>query len=39
LGGKKELKAYLEKSGSYAEKGEQVLYTKDLDEIQDIQGQ
>lgn len=39
LGGKKELKSYLEKSGSHAEKGEQVLFTKDLDEIQDIQGQ
>ncbi len=39
LGGKKELKSYLEKSGSHAEKGEQVLYTKDLDEIQDVQGQ
>jgi hypothetical protein len=39
LGGKKELKSYLEKSGSHSEKGEQVLYTKDLDEIQDVQGQ
>lgn len=39
LGGKKELKSYLEKSGSHSEKGEQVLFTKDLDEIQDVQGQ
>lgn len=39
MGGKKELKAYLEKSGVHSEKGEQVLYTKDLDEIQDVQGQ
>lgn len=38
LGGKSELKAYLEKSGEYAEKGEHVLFTKGLDTIQDKQG-
>ncbi|MVX67018.1 hypothetical protein GKZ28_25535 [Clostridium chromiireducens] len=38
LGGKKELTAYLRKDGKYAEKGEQALFTKDLDSIQDIQG-
>lgn len=38
LGGKKELKKYLLKEAEYEEKGEQVLYTKDLDEIQDNKG-
>lgn len=38
LGGKKELASYLKKDGKYAEKGEQVLFVKDLDEIQDVQG-
>lgn len=38
LGGKKALTDYLLKEGEYAEKGEQVLYTKGLDVIQDNQG-
>lgn len=38
LGGKAELKGYLEKSGKYEEKGEHVLLTKGLDLIQDSQG-
>ena len=38
LGGKAELKGYLEKSGKYEEKGEHVLLTKGLDLIQDAQG-
>ncbi len=38
LGGKDELKNYLLKEGTYAEKGEQVLYTKGLDVISDKQG-
>lgn len=38
LGGKKELYDYITKNGKYAEKGEQVLYTKDLDKIQDNKG-
>lgn len=38
LGGKKALTDYLLKEGEYAEKGEQVLYTKGLDVIQDKQG-
>lgn len=39
LGGKKDLTAYLRKEGVYAEKGEHVLFTKDIDTVQDIQGQ
>lgn len=38
LGGKKELMSYLLKEGKYAEKGEKVLYVKNLDSIQDNQG-
>lgn len=38
LGGKKELKSYLLKESPYDEKGEQVLYTKGLDNIQDNKG-
>ncbi len=38
LGGKSELKCYLEKSGKYEEKGEHVLLTKGLDIIKDKQG-
>ena len=39
LGGKAELTGYIEKTGKYAEKGEQVLFTKGLEAIQDRQGQ
>lgn len=39
LGGKKDLTAYLRKEGIYAEKGEHVIFTKDIDTVQDIQGQ
>lgn len=38
FGGKEQLKAYLLKEGKYAEKGEIVLYAKDIDVIQDNQG-
>lgn len=38
LGGKEQLKAYLLKEGKYEEKGEQVLYTKGLDVIENNQG-
>lgn len=38
LGGKKELTAYLLKEGKYAEKDEKILYVKDIDIIQDNQG-
>lgn len=38
LGGKKELKSYLLKEPPYDEKGEQVLYTEGLDNIQDNKG-
>lgn len=38
LGGKEQLKAYLLKEGEYEEKGEQVLYTKGLDVIENNQG-
>ncbi len=38
LGGKKELKSYLLKEPPYDEKGEQVLYTKGIDNIQDTKG-
>lgn len=37
-GGKKQLTDYLTKEELYAEKGEQVLYTKNLDVIKDAQG-
>ncbi len=37
-GGKEQLKAYLQKEGDFAEKGEQVLYTMGLEVIQDNQG-
>ncbi len=36
LGGKKQLKAYLEKTNKYAEKGEKVLFTSGLDELQEV---
>lgn len=39
LGGKKALIKYMEKKGKHSEKGEKVLYSKDLDEIQDVKGQ
>lgn len=38
LGNKAELTAYLYKEGKHAEKGEQVLYTKGLEVIEDKQG-
>lgn len=38
LGGKAELTAYLQKTGKYAEKGEQVLCTLGLETIEDNQG-
>lgn len=38
LSGKDTLTAYLKKEGKFAEKGEQVLYTTDLDVIEDSQG-
>lgn len=38
LGGKEQLKAYILKEGKYAEKGEQILYSKGLDVIEDKQG-
>ena len=38
LGGKEQLKAYLLKEGVYSEKGEQVLYSKGLDAIEERQG-
>lgn len=38
LSGKKELKSYLLKEPPYDEKGEQVLYTEGLDNIQDSKG-
>lgn len=38
LGGKKELTAYLLKQGKYAEKNETILYVKDIESIQDVQG-
>lgn len=38
LGGKKELSGYLLKEGKYAEKGERVLYTLGIENIQDNQG-
>lgn len=38
LGGKAELKNYMLKQGKYEEKGETILYVKDIDKIQDISG-
>lgn len=38
LGGKEQLKAYLLKEGKYAEKGEQILFSKGLEVIEDKQG-
>lgn len=38
LGGKKELSAYMMKIGKYAEKGEKILFLKNMEAIQDIQG-
>lgn len=38
LSGKKELTAYLRKECMYAEKGEHVLFAKDIDAVQDTQG-
>lgn len=38
LGGKAQLEAYLKKEGKYAEKGETVLYSRGLENIQDNQG-
>ena len=38
LGGKDQLKSYLLKEGKFAEKGEQVLFSKGMDIIQDQQG-
>lgn len=38
MGGKKELKSYLLKEPPYDEKGEQVLYTRGLENIQDNKG-
>ena len=38
LGGKDQLRGYLLKKGKYEEKGEQILFSKGLDVIQDIQG-
>lgn len=39
LGGKAELQNYLLKQGKFAEKGEEILFIKDIDQIQDSQGQ
>lgn len=38
LGGKAELQNYLLKQGKYEEKGETILYVKDIDKIQDVSG-
>lgn len=38
LGGKKELAAYMMKQGKYAEKGEKILFLKNMEAIQDVQG-
>ena len=38
LGGKAELRAYLLKEGQYAEKGEQVLCSRGIDNVEDAQG-
>lgn len=38
LGGKEQLQNYLLKQGEYAEKGEQILFVKDIEQIQDVKG-
>lgn len=38
LGGKAQLQAYLLKQGKYAEKGEKILFVKDIDKVQDVPG-
>lgn len=38
LGGKAQLQNYLLKQGEYAEKGEQILFVKDIEQIQDVKG-
>lgn len=38
LGGKEQLKSYLLKEGKYEEKGEQILFTKGMEVIEDNQG-
>ncbi|WP_330554305.1 hypothetical protein [Roseburia sp. 499] len=38
LGGKKELTSYILKQGKHAEKGEKILYVKDIEAIQDVRG-
>lgn len=38
LGGKAQLQAYLTKQGKYAEKGEKILYLKDIEKVQDSPG-
>lgn len=38
LGGKKALADYMTKTGKYEEKGEQVLYTIGIDNVEDVQG-
>lgn len=38
LGGKEQLKSYLLKDGKYEEKGEQILFSKGIDVVQDVQG-
>ena len=38
LGGKVQLKEYLLKKGKYQEKGEKVLYVKDIEQIQEVKG-
>lgn len=38
LAGKKELTAYILKEGKYEEKGEKILFVKDIEAIQDVKG-
>lgn len=38
LGGKAQLQNYLLKEGKYAEKGETILYIKDIEKVQDVSG-
>lgn len=38
LGGKAQLQAYLLKQGKYAEKGETILFVKNIDNVQDVPG-
>jgi len=38
LGGKAQLQNYLLKQGKYAEKGETILYVKDIEKVQDVAG-